>query len=1051
MHPRIRDMLHFCRETGAKGNVNFEGIGYEKLAAEDPEALAELRAAVSEGMVEPVGCSYGQPYGLFHGGESNLRQRVYGARAVRRLLGIWPQTFWEEEFDFFPQLPQMLATAGFRYASLFFQWTWHTPEIPKETEPVIWWEGHDGTRLLCATRNRLNLHQWPEDMELTFSTLAEEAVGDGSTPLILQWLELMPSPDWMCRSEVLLPKMRELLADERFEIRMGTLGEYLEGLSGMGVSPMVSLDVSSEVRKRQGAYLPHWTQEGATYAVTFRLADSLPREVREEYAREREQLRRMHEQGRLNSTALAYEYRRLYSEKVEDQLDRGHGSCVLKEAQNGDLVANALKHFDGERYELLAYCVMPNHVHVIVRPRVGFELKQIVHSWKSYTAHEINQSTGVEGALWQVEYYDHLVRNSQDLSAQIRYVLENPNRAGLSDWRWVWAGESFPDHDRDGHGNHGRDAHAALPVRRYSMDQVWHGMSLGKNNDNIRRLSREAEQSLLSAETMAAIGGLMGRPYAQWDVYPTWELEEAWREVLSAQHHDNDECEGLCGHIGRFSYERSLMISSRVGRRGLANLMRRFGEPLGGSVNWGPMKSFIGGLSPAKVDGTPGRALNGPTPEQTHLMLVNTLGWPVQRSVGPRAQKQIVEVPAFGYAFASWQTVKVDPEDLKPKPPVATRTRGDLEFEFDHPSQRILQLKSPEFPEGVFASEGISPVMTTHAGVEQPVPANRYDRDMNGNAVAVGSADKELRVHALFADHCQGVQLSYWGNITRPDPGMKAGYWVEFPLSFRPQILADQPYSINEVQGGGPFLKKYPEGDWMTSPQWFEEIDHSITALTLLDLVDADNPDRGLLIVHNGNQQWFVDHERQAVRCLITMYDPWDERYFRDDLDSKFLLLPHGPMTNSERWKTAQEWLRPSETSAFASAPLEPQPFSALSCDAPNVVMTAFYRETEDYSGKYLENYAGEGMGYPYVVRLVEFDGLETVANLTVSGTVGKAFKTNALGVIEEELSTDGSIGVPMRPYEIATVYLDIVEGRKQTRDLDAKREIWATVHRVED
>ena len=69
----IRDMLHFCRETGAKGNVNFDGIGYEKLAAEDPEALAELREAVQNGIIEPVGCSYGQPYGLFHGGESNIR------------------------------------------------------------------------------------------------------------------------------------------------------------------------------------------------------------------------------------------------------------------------------------------------------------------------------------------------------------------------------------------------------------------------------------------------------------------------------------------------------------------------------------------------------------------------------------------------------------------------------------------------------------------------------------------------------------------------------------------------------------------------------------------------------------------------------------------------------------------------------------------------------------------------------------------------------------------------------------------------------------------
>ena len=99
-------------------------------------------------------------------------------------------------------------------------------------------------------------------------------------------------------------------------------------------------------------------------------------------------------------------------------------------------------------------------------------------------------------------------------------------------------------------------------------------------------------------------------------------------------------------------------------------------------------------------------------------------------------------------------------------------------------------------------------------------------------------------------------------------------------------------------------------------------------------------------------------------------------------------------------------------------------------------------------------------MEYPFVVRLVEFDGIQTEATLGIAGTVAKAYKTNHLGQIEEKLQANitetseelnrSHIKMSMRPFEIATIYLDIVEGRKQTRDLDAKREIWATVHRVE-
>jgi alpha-mannosidase len=128
----VRDMLRICDETGAKGCVNFDAVGYEKMASECPEELELLRQAVRAGRIEIVGASYAQPYGLFHGPESNIRQRIYGLRTCMRLFGVQPTTFWEEEFDFFPQLPQILKKCGFDAASLFFQWTWHTPELPKE-------------------------------------------------------------------------------------------------------------------------------------------------------------------------------------------------------------------------------------------------------------------------------------------------------------------------------------------------------------------------------------------------------------------------------------------------------------------------------------------------------------------------------------------------------------------------------------------------------------------------------------------------------------------------------------------------------------------------------------------------------------------------------------------------------------------------------------------------------------------------------------------------------------------------------------------------------
>src|SRR6185436_12241393 len=138
------------------------------------------------------------------------------------------------------------------------------------------------------------------------------------------------------------------------------------------------------LRIRSRGTLPHWEIEDSTYFVTFRLRDSLPREVAVMLAREKERATQQ-----ATTAAQRAEINRLFGEQLDRYLDAGHGSAILSE--HGALVADALKHFDGARYELLAWCVMPNHVHVLLFVPGRAELDKIVHSWKSYTAHAIGR------------------------------------------------------------------------------------------------------------------------------------------------------------------------------------------------------------------------------------------------------------------------------------------------------------------------------------------------------------------------------------------------------------------------------------------------------------------------------------------------------------------------------------------------------------------------------------------------------------------------------------------------------------------------------------
>jgi hypothetical protein len=217
-------------------------------------------------------------------------------------------------------------------------------------------------------------------------------------------------------------------------------------------------DAQATIHKRQGYYLPHWTRAGATYAVTFRLADSLPQAVLQTWLAERENtIRTAGQMGRPLSEHEQQRLQKLHSERVETYLDAGHGECRLRQPAIAQLVADALRHFDvarasrpmpagappvpQPRYRLHAWCIMPNHVHLIVEPLPGHALPDLLHSWKSFTAKAANRLLGRTGEFWQTEYYDHLIRDDGDYAHALRYLLENPVVAGLSDWPWVWSRE----------------------------------------------------------------------------------------------------------------------------------------------------------------------------------------------------------------------------------------------------------------------------------------------------------------------------------------------------------------------------------------------------------------------------------------------------------------------------------------------------------------------------------------------------------------------------------------------------------------------------------
>lgn len=175
--------------------------------------------------------------------------------------------------------------------------------------------------------------------------------------------------------------------------------------------------------------LPHWQQQGAVYFVTFHLGDALPASLLAQWHAEREAWMRQHPQPW--TIEVEREYHQRFSAATERWLDAGHGSCLLREPAYARLVGKTLAFFDGQRCAQIAWVVIPNHVHAVFVLHRDWKLKQLVHSWKRYSARQINKLAGQQGGLWQRDYFDRLVRDAKHFANCVRYIRCNPQKAGL--------------------------------------------------------------------------------------------------------------------------------------------------------------------------------------------------------------------------------------------------------------------------------------------------------------------------------------------------------------------------------------------------------------------------------------------------------------------------------------------------------------------------------------------------------------------------------------------------------------------------------------------
>jgi len=658
----VDDMIRFVEETGLKGAVNFEGYGYEYLAAKYPESIEKIKRMIKDKKLEICSGSFGQPYGNLCLEESNIQHLVRGVRVSEKIFGTRPKMWWEEEYCYFPQLVQLLKLTGFRCGNLFFQETWHTPFVPKTGEAVINLKSPDGSGLPFINYNDFCIHQWPEHLEKLLGGIDSEEV------TIVQWLELMNSPKWMCRTELIAP--------------------------------------------------------------------------------------------------------------------------VLKKYENK-----------------------------------GYDFKALLPS-------EICEK-----------------------------------KAGAE--------------------------------RKISNYEVYQGVSLGKNGDSLLKKLRTVENKIVDTQILASMYAYLSGDYPQWNDYPDWEIDEAWNNLLIAQAHDNYECEGFCGDIGKKYLNMSGSLIEDVYER----YIDKYSEKIGTDGN---MIVF-----------------NPTNHERSEHVSFENEYVPVKNSK-PLALEVLndCDVPKLLYEKNSKSVKIYGPEN-------EYTVFNDLSI-MEHKTGIIMNdLKS------------ISEKLCSYdLDVRQPSDGVIA---VSGSLSFEGIYDVEAEIIFDSLNDCIKI-FNKIKAVKKPEYGYRGALFVEYGKNSDVKTVeSDYPFGIERGIPALKHFRKYPEDNWMTSNKKYENINNPFSGLRYAEIKYQDS---SVALFNSGNQGFFM--EGNKVKCSLYLYDPWDENNWESEVQVNYGFST-GKNSDISSLKKAIDFNNPLKI--FRSRCRKAK---GIECFAPygfdsEMILTALYREKNNH------------------------------------------------------------------------------------------------------
>ena len=184
-------------------------------------------------------------------------------------------------------------------------------------------------------------------------------------------------------------------------------------------------------------YLPHFDASGVLQFVTIRLADSLPQAIHAQLRADLDALNRTR-----NSTHKKWQ---AYRQKLEGYLDAGYGSCFLRRNEIAAQIVDSITHLVAQGHSVDRWVIMPNHLHLLISVRDGYSLSKVIRFFKGYTARRANKLLGRSGDFWYPEFFDRYIRDARHLDQVVRYIDDNPVKAGLverpTDWYFGSAGQ----------------------------------------------------------------------------------------------------------------------------------------------------------------------------------------------------------------------------------------------------------------------------------------------------------------------------------------------------------------------------------------------------------------------------------------------------------------------------------------------------------------------------------------------------------------------------------------------------------------------------------